>query len=469
MRALFRQFSDHAAQAPDHPAIDGYFGRVSYHDLCLDVRRTARWAQTLPPVVGLMAPKDCRWIVWFLALAWAGRTVVPMPEFFSSEQLAGVVADSGLDGIVTTPGMLTKARALGVAAFAPLPSQVLESDPSSSARLIVYTSGTAGRPKGVVLGGETLAHGVQSLVTAIGMNARDRALSVLSPALLLEQVASILAPLWAGGTIILGRDSKSVPMDAEAFRPTTCILPPELLSIWVGWLESWGKRAPESLRFMTVGGAPVPPVLAERAWRVGLPVHESYGLSECCSLVAMNRPGERVPGTVGTPLDGVQVVIDGGEIVVSGPTVMEGYLHGERAQGRHYTGDAGYFDQNGRLGESGRIDDVIVTGEGRNIHPESIEAMVMGDPRIAQCAVVDGGELPVAVVVPAKTGFKRSIRSTLDAHVAGLCAAAPDYAVPVRTVVVEERELKRRNLVTSNGRLRRRAIAQYLREADDPL
>jgi long-subunit acyl-CoA synthetase (AMP-forming) len=108
---------------------------------------------------------------------------------------------------------------------------------------------------------------------------------------------------------------------------------------------------------------------------------------------------------------------------------------------------------------------MIVTTTGRNIHPEWIEAMVLADPRIARCAVIDGGPRPRAVLVPADDWLLTLPSSTVDAHVAALCASAPGYATPESTVVIAEAELRRCDLVTANGRLRRRAIDDYVKDS----
>jgi len=143
----------------------------------------------------------------------------------------------------------------------------------------------------------------------------------------------------------------------------------------------------------------VPLQVAEMAWQLGIPVHEGYGLSECCSVVAVNRPGERCSGTVGRPLNGLDVSIVSGEIVVDGPSITDGYLGQDPAQRPWRTGDLGAIDQDGFLTIHGRKDNLIVTSFGRNISPEWIETMLLGDLRIAFCAVVGHGEPYLTVVI----------------------------------------------------------------------
>ena len=179
------------------------------------------------------------------------------------------------------------------------------------------------------------------------------------------------------------------------------VLVPELLVAWVKELQACGNRAPDSLRFIAVGGAPVSPRLATAAWEQGLPVYEGYGLSECSSVVSVNRPDARRAGTVGLPLSGVEVAIDEGEIVVSGPTVMRGYVDEPQTSGSWHTGDLGHFDPDGFLIVTGRKDNVIVTAAGRNINPEWVEDIIAADNSVRRCVVVAYERELVALIIPA--------------------------------------------------------------------
>ena len=179
----------------------------------------------------------------------------------------------------------------------------------------------------------TSAHAsAMALAKATDASSADRYLSVLPSALLLEQISGIYAPLSVGAQIHLpwespGRSGNdSIAAAAQEGQVTVTVLVPELLAAWLRQLQAMDRSGPSSLRYVAVGGAPISRQLAAAAWEQGLPVHEGYGLSECCSVVSLNRPGDRRVGTVGRPLPGVQVTIDNGEIVVSGPTVMKGYL-----------------------------------------------------------------------------------------------------------------------------------------------
>jgi long-subunit acyl-CoA synthetase (AMP-forming) len=209
----------------------------------------------------------------------------------------------------------------------------------------------------------------------------------------------------------------------------------------------------------------VPKQVANAAWSLGIPVHEGYGLSECCSVVAVNRPKERRPGTVGHPLSGLSVSIDEGEIVVDGPSVTDGYLGQGPADGPWRTGDLGDIDQDGFLTIHGRKDSLIVTSFGRNVSPEWVETMLLGDMRIAFCAVVGhGAPYLTAVIVPSGPGerwFANASYQDVLVLISACCFDAPEYAVPRACVVASLQEAVDNQLLTS-GRPARKQIEKFL-------
>ena len=182
-----------------------------------------------------------------------------------------------------------------------------------------------------------------------------------------------------------------------------------------------------------------------------------YGLSECCSVVSVNRPGARRAGTVGRPLAGTEATIENGEIVVSSPTVMNGYLDEPPVSSSWRTGDLGHFDEQGFLIVTGRRDNIIVTAAGRNISPEWIEETIVADRRISRCVLVaDRGEL-VAVVTPNCSSL-RANGPALRHLLSDAARDLPDYAKPQRWMVLSEQEFRGLDLLTPNFRPRRPAI-----------
>lgn len=458
MRSVLAAIRATAAATPERIAVSDGEGRLSYGELADQIAHLAAALVDVGEVVGLLMPRDRHHVVADLALASLGRTIVPLPEFFSVEQWRHMAADAGLAAVVTSPELAPRLAGLGlpVVAAKPAKGRLVSAEPS---RRIIYTSGTTGRPKGVVLSEGAMTASLDGLELAARAQAADVHLSLLPFSLLLEQLAGVMLPLRVGARIHIAAS----PLEAAAVGATTSVVVPDLLSAWVRGLRAAGRAAPQSLRFVAVGGAPVGEALAAAAWECGLPVHEGYGLSECCSVVAVNRPGGRVAGTVGQPLDNVSVAIEDGEIVVRGPTVMSGYLGGSAPDGVWRTGDLGRFDADGTLVVLGRKDDVVVTQEGRNVHPEWIEPMLLADPAIFRAAIIAGGRGIRAVVVPTDPSAPTDSAHWLP-RLQALTESAPAYARPAEMVVLTADLAREHGLFTPDGRPRRRRIAQILNE-----
>ena len=339
---------------------------------------------------------------------------------------------------------------------------------------IIYTSGSTGSPKGVRLGLAQIDFSANALARAIDAGRDDIYLSLLPLPLLLETICALCIPLLAGARVAfepeatraIGQGSAGTIRETiDRLRPTATVLVPQVLMQWIGQLEAAGARAPSSLRLVAVGGAPIAPPLAEKAWSLGIPVHEGYGLSECCSVVALNRPGRRVAGSVGQPLDGLRVTIDAGEICVDGPNVMDGYTHGTQAVRPWRTGDLGHWDEHGNLVIEGRKDNLIVTANGRNISPEWIETTICADPRALAAAVTGHGETSLSAVVIPSAGGATWLGAASAEAVADwwreVCRDLPAYARPSIWHLVAIDEAIRSGLLTGNGRINRKALASF--------
>ena len=227
------------------------------------------------------------------------------------------------------------------------------------------------------------------------------------------------------------------------------------------------------LRGVLLGGGPVPPRLGERGRAAGVPILLTYGLTEACSQVTTERPGEADGLTAGPPLPGLEVrILDAGglelpagvegSIAVRGPTLMRGYLE-DRAgteavlrEGWLHTGDLGRSDECGRLTVLARRADLILSG-GENVYPAEVEAVLAAHPALAEVAVVARpdtrwGQVPVAVVVPRVGESPGDLRTWARVRLAG-------FKVPAE--VVTATALPR----TGAGKIDRAAVAALVRAA----
>lgn len=427
-------------------------------------------------VLAIAADNAPDWALLDLAAQAAGIATVPLPPFFSPNQVAHVIGDSGADAIAADgPGSipllalptrfvreLTPALALlkldalpGVAAL-----------PPGTAK-ISYTSGTTGTPKGICL----TQHAMDTVARSLAAATRDlgirRHLCLLPLATLLENIAGIHAPLVAGAEIALpgldevglegasGVDIDRLVRCIGRYRPDSLILLPQLLAGLVGAVER-GARLPSSLRFVAVGGGVVGRTLLDRADRAGIPVYEGYGLTECASVVALNTPQARRAGSVGRPLPHCRVRIAAdGEVLVAGATMAGRLGDGAMTSGEIATGDIGRLDAEGFLHIEGRKKNVLITSYGRNVSPEWVEAELTATNSIAQAALFgDGRPFNVAVVVPAP-GVPAS---AVERDVGRVNGRLPDYARVGRWILAADPFTPRNGALTANGRLRRDAI-----------
>jgi long-subunit acyl-CoA synthetase (AMP-forming) len=474
MRTFFEAVVGHANRMPDRIAFSDAAGELTRGGLLGDAARLATRLPASARTIGLLLPNGREWAVAQFACVAGGRIVVPLPSFFSPQQLGHVIRDAGVDLVLTTA-----AAGASMPAGPPIFPIALTGEAGAVPDFnpgygtIVYTSGSTGQPKGVRHESGQVAWSAAALAEAIGATEDDSYLSVLPLSLLLESICAIFIPALVGGrshfeTALSDTFGRGLPAGiAAAFarsRPTTGVLVPELLRLWVGELLGHGERAPDSLRFVAAGGAAVPPGLAQAAWQVGIPVHEGYGLSECCSVVAVNRPGARAARTVGRPLPGLAVSIRNGEIHVDGPCVTDGYLGGAAAARPWATGDLGALDGEGRLVVFGRSDNLIVTSLGRNVSPEWVETAILDDPGIAFCAVAADGAGLAALVVPTPqaAAWFGEAGPTRDNWIAARCASLPLYARPTRVEVISLADARAAGLLTSNGRVRRNVARELL-------
>ena len=471
MRAFFEALVARANIRGAETALVSVAGTVSYAQLIERVRGHAEWARRLPSRVGLLFSKGPEQILADLALSFAGKELVPLPDFFSDAQIRHIIHATHLSEVVADSQNHERAARLGVKVHALATAALPNHGPADDAGRIIFTSGTTGKPKGVCLRGAQVLASVAALAQASGAASSDRYLSVLPSALLLEQIAGTYLPLSVGAMICVstgggaqqGDFGASLARAAEQTKPTATVIVPELLGAWLRELQVSGQRAPQSLRLVAVGGAPVSRTFADAAWEQGLPIYEGYGLSECSSVVALNTPAARRPGTAGKPLPNVQLTLENGEIVVQGPTLMDGYIGETLRQGPWHTGDLGRFDEDGFLWVSGRKDNVIVTAAGRNINPEWVEEQLTTDTRIKRCVVVEHESELVALVIPHDSTLCRDVQAMHDL-VKWAARELPYYAKPRRYLPMSDLEFSDLDLLTPNARPRRSEAKKVVHE-----
>ncbi len=488
MSGLFHALERHLFGGSQRTAIADRHRVLTYGQLMAEVDRlAARLSATGTRAIGLLADNGAAWAVADLAAFAHQLPLVPIPAFFTPQQVSHVVSTAGID-LVLTDQAARVAPLLGVDAGDAEPLldrlEMLRLRRRSGVSLppgtckITFTSGTTGRPKGVCLTASQLVSVARALRDASDADPADRHLCLLPLPTLLENIAGVYVPLLAGATTCVpaladvgldgssGFDVVQAISALSAWRATTALSVPETLGAMVGAARA-GIAMPCDLRYLAVGGGSISPQALAAALACGLPVYEGYGLSECGSVVAVNRPGANRVGSVGKPLPHVQVrIAPDGEILVDG-AAGNGYL-GEsppsvRAESVA-TGDLGYLDDEGYLHVTGRKRDVFVTSFGRNVAPDWVERELVAHPQILQ-ALVDGEARPfnsaILVIAPDAT------TASIDDALASVNRSFPDYAQVRAWIPAMEPFSPRNGLLTFNGRLRRdHILTTYAKKLD---
>ncbi|MGO9991879.1 MAG: AMP-dependent synthetase/ligase [Steroidobacteraceae bacterium] len=339
---------------------------------------------------------------------------------------------------------------------------------------LVYTSGTTGRPKGVMLTHDNVVANVKSVLQRVAPVAGDVFLSFLPLSHTFERTAGYYLPVAAGCCVAFARSTKLLPQDLKTVRPTILISVPRIyerviaaietelagsaVKSWlfvraqtVGWrrfIRAQGRSPAAAmqtardaftwpllnqlvarklraqfggrLRLAVSGGAPLSQSVARCFLGLGVPIMQGYGMTETSPVVAVNTPDDNDPATVGRPLAGVEVHIgENQELLVRGPNVMRGYWKRDDDTARAFTdgwlhtGDQAAIEA-GRIRILGRVKDIIVTSTGEKIAPTDLELAIMADPSFAAAYALGDNRPFIACVVVLDQNYWDRLAGTLQ-------------------------------------------------------
>jgi long-chain acyl-CoA synthetase len=489
--SLINAIQQHAINAPKTIAVsNGFKETLSYHDLHHEVMQmqTALKEDGNTSCLALALDNHPAWAVIDLAASGKQLPIVPIPNFFSDQQIKHAISDAGANALITDNPerfadllsyLITHKSTITVSGKRLMRIQLRTPKrhlPFDTAK-ITYTSGTTGQPKGVCLSNQAMLCVASSIQKMVKLTTEDQHLCVLPLATLLENVAGLYATLLAGGTahimssdmVGLNGSSLNIHRLQQALndsKASTAILIPELLSALVNTLELSPTPFPH-LRFLAVGGASVGPDLLKRANNIGLPVFEGYGLSESASVVALNTPHANKIGSVGQLLPHLEIQFsDEYEILVKGAAYL-GYTQDQlnKEQWLH-TGDIGYLDEEEYLYINGRKKNIFITSYGRNVSPEWVERDLTSTPAIAQaCLFGEAKPWNAALIVPTVG----STDDTITAAINQINQQLPDYAKVRKWLLADEQFSTENQQLTPNGRLKRDVIWQHYQHAINAL
>jgi long-chain acyl-CoA synthetase len=485
----------------------GVYTNISAHEVVESVESLAAKLMHLGVKkgdrIGLLSENRFEWAYADLAILSAGAITVPIYSTLPAKQVEYILNNSEMV-ILFVSNELQLNKILEVRAECPLlktlivfdpPAQMppgvltfdgslkegneyLQSDPTMVQKraaenkpddvfTIVYTSGTTGEPKGVMLTHRNVLSNVEAILQIFKFNDNDIALSFLPLCHILERMAGYYTMLHEGATIAYAESIEAMPKNLGEVRPTILISVPRVyekfytrimdnvaaehgfkktMATWalrVGAeyadTKTSGRNPSASLalkyaianklvftkirgrlggrlRILLSGGAALPRQLGDFFYGLGLTILEGYGLTETSPVIAVNRPDHFKFGTVGPVIPGVEAKIaEDGEILTRGPHVMKGYYKkpAETAEvmtsdGWFKTGDMGEFDADGFLRITDRKKDLLKTSGGKFIAPQFVENALKTSKYVAQIVVIgDKRKFPSALVVPNMENLKK--------------------------------------------------------------
>jgi long-chain acyl-CoA synthetase len=412
---------------------------------------------------------------------------------------------------------------------------------------LIYTSGTTGEPKGVMLSHDNIFSNVEAARRAVPFEGRDTALSFLPLSHIFERMAGHYMMFATGTSIAYAESMDTVPVNLQEVKPTLVLSVPRLYEkMYARVLETaltggfvkkkiffWARAVAERwaneklagkepggllgvqysiaqklvfsklqartggrLRYFVSGGAPLSPEINKFFYAAGLVILEGYGLTETSPVIAVNTPENFRIGTVGKPIDGVEVKIaSDGEILTRGPHVMKGYYNKPDAtreaidpDGWFHTGDIGELSD-GFLAITDRKKDIIVTAGGKNIAPQPLENKVKTNKYVAQAVMIgDKRKFPSMLIVPnfdqlEKWAMKRNIiwtdraqllrmptiQAKIEKEVGKELEGAAHYEMPKKIGLLEHDFSIESGELTPTQKVKRRTIDKHYKALIDSL
>lgn len=431
----------HAAAKPaDAVAVTDDRGSYTWRQLLGASAGLARLlaAGTRAEAVGILLPASAGFVTSFYGTLLAGKVAVPINFLMGDRELAHIIADSGIDTVLTAPPLAGRlaavqgVRAIDLTQLPPPSPDAVQPDrlaaaaaaPHDRVATLLYTSGTSGLPKGVVLTHGNLHSDVEACIAHAQLTGDHSFLGIVPLFHSTGLLATMIAPVALGATTTYVARFSPVAT-RNVIREKRVSVMAAVPAMYAALLRL-KDAAPEDMSTLYApisGGEPLPPAVREAfSQRFHNHLLEGYGLTETCGPVCFNTPHQYRPGSVGRAVPGAEVrVVDEngqpqpvgevGEVWLRGPMIMRGYhnLPNETAaaltpDGYFRTGDLGRLDADGYLFITGRKKEMIIVA-GEKVYPREVEDLIARHPAVGEVAVLGRrdatrGEVVVAFVVP---------------------------------------------------------------------
>jgi long-chain acyl-CoA synthetase len=495
---------------------NGDYRNITYHQVEETVKKLQQSLMNLGVIhgdrVALISENRPEWPISYLAIAGLGAIVVPLDAMLKKEEVLPLLQDSGAKAIILSCNFLEYIKGIEIGArkiimeeFDRLPSPEKRSSPQvalDDVASIVYTSGTTGIPKGVMLTHRNIMFDVISSSPLFDIGPGDNFLSVLPLYHTFETTAGFLGPFYMGCSVTYAESLKShniLRNMRETGVTAMCGVPLLFQLFYDGILREVEEKGLKNLfsvlfsisrffryviggnigkilfatvhkkfggkiRFFASGGAAIDPELLRNFDVMGFTILQGYGLTESAPIITACTMKNNEFGSVGKAIPGVEVRISGsetvGEILAFGPNIMKGYYKRKELTSRVvvngwlHTGDVGYVDEEGYLFITGRSKDVIVTASGMNVYPDELEFLLNKITGIKESCVLGskiktgirkGTEEVLAVIVPDIEHFEKIgkkgeelIQKTIGDEVQKFNKTVADYKRIARFIIHKE-------------------------------
>lgn len=426
--------------------------------------------------IALIGSSSVEWIESYLGIITGKNVAVPLDVMLPAEDLADLINRSDSEGLFLSPKKLELLEKIipecpGLKTIwllqedAPeLPEEKVscvgrlreagrkceadaERPEAEDIATIIFTSGTTGKSKGVMLTQNNLASNVTSVDFALDPG--TVILSVLPIHHAFCLVMDWLKGFSLGTTICINDSLMHMVKNMGIFQPEIMLMVPLMVETIYKRLSSASPLIPKKLvaakafggklRIIITGGAHLEPFYIDKFAEYGIDILEGYGMSECSPVISSNTPQSHKAGSIGRPLSNAEISFEDGEILVRGSSVMKGYykMPEETAQtlrdGWLHTGDKGYLDEDGFLYINGRIKNLIILSNGENISPEEIENKLALNKLVGEVVVTGENNgltariYPDQDVVAAKHMGEEKIRTELQAFLDKYNKTQPTY------------------------------------------
>ena len=387
--------------------------------------------------ISLIGTSSVYWITAYMSVVTSTNTAVPLDSALPAPDLIDLINRSDSEGVFLDKTFVSLAEKIkaecpkvrkiwmlngdaveGTESVADLmaagkdadaPAQPTEDDIS----MIVFTSGTTGKSKGVMLTQSNLYCNIEAVL--YDMDSGLIFLSVLPVHHAFCLTMDWLNGFWMGAVICINDSLLHMVRNMSIYQPDVMLMVPLMVETIYKRIKALGDVPPaviapkvfgSNMKYIFTGGAHLDPYYIGEFAKYGIDVYEGYGMTECSPVISSCKIGEGRPGSIGKPLSNVEIKFEDGEILVRGTSVMKGYYKMEAETeetlrgGWLHTGDKGYLDEDGYLFINGRVKNLIILSNGENISPEEIETKLALNDLIGEIVVTGEENMLTARIFP---------------------------------------------------------------------